>query len=664
MHKKTLDTPIQFIKGVGPKIATLFGKLGVRTVEDLIFFLPRSYEDRSNLKPIAELVQSQQEIFKAEVLDVGSANPKVQKVTLGDRSGSIQAVWFNQPFLLRSLRRGMRLIVSGRVEFNHFDGVLQLTVKNYEIDTGHNQPIVPIYSLTEGLYQKKIRTVIETVIADYLELVVDLIPTSIKKKHALPELADSIKNLHFPKTVSTISKYQRRLVFDDFFFFQLGLGLRRDTVKAEKGIEFKMETATFSRRFPLPFELTTAQKRVLDEIMNDMQQSIPMSRLIQGDVGSGKTVVAALAAQVAISNGYQVALMAPTEILANQHYSKIAKYLSDSMIKLLTGTTQKKERVSELHDADLIVGTHALIEEKISFRKLGLVIVDEQHRFGVLQRSKLSQKGKNPDLLFLTATPIPRSLALTLYGDLDRSIIDEMPPGRTPVKTYYVSDHKRKGAYDFVRAEVVKGRQVFVVCPLVAESEKLDLKAATDEANVLQNNVFPELRVGLLHGRMKGEEKDQIMQDFKNKKIDILVSTTVIEVGIDIPNATIMLIEHAERFGLSQLHQLRGRIGRGSEQSYCFLFSNAKSKDARTRLKALIDSTDGFHIAEVDLKLRGPGDFAGVRQSGLPSFRVAEIVRDELILREARKAAFELGEEEREALKNEVKRRYGKFLGY
>lgn len=673
MHEKSLDTPIQYIKGVGPKVAKLFSKLGVLTAEDLLYFLPRDYEDRTQIKAISQLVPSPLETIKAKVADVKVVRNKVLKLRLADQTGSIEAVWFNQQYLLKLFRLGMELIVSGRVEINQYEGNLQLLVRSFEIDTGDNPAIVPVYPLTEGLYPKKIRAISEKVVGEYLNLVYDILPEEIKRKYKLAGLRESLRYLHFPEDLKNTEKYRRRLVFEDFFFFQLGLGLRRNIVKKENGIAFKVETAMPG----LPFELTGAQKRVLEDIKSDMQKPMPMNRLIQGDVGSGKTIVAAIAAHIAISNGYQVALMAPTEILANQHYLKIEKYLKDYKVKLVTGTTQKKEKLSELHGADLIVGTHALIEGKISFRKLGLVIIDEQHRFGVLQRAELSQKarlpasrseparqGNNPDILFLTATPIPRSLALTLYGDLDRSVIDELPPGRTPVKTHFVSDKKRKSSYEFIRKEIQNGRQVFVVCPLVLESEKIDLKAATDEADNLQKFIFPEFKVGLLHGRMKGEEKDLIMQAFKNKKIDILVSTTVIEVGIDIPNATVMVIEHAERFGLSQLHQLRGRIGRGSEQSYCFLFSDAKTQDAKTRIKAMLDSNDGFYIAEVDLKLRGPGDFAGVRQSGLPNFRIADIVRDEAILREAREAAFlvELGQNPE--LKQEMLRRYGKFLGY
>lgn len=596
----------------------------------------------------------------------------ILKATLEDSTGSIKAVWFNQPYLERLFRAGMRLILCGKVEVDAYGGGLQLQVRDFEIDTGEPLGIVPIYPLTEGLYPKHLRKIMKQALDKFLKCVEEVVPTFIQRSFRLVDLKFAIQTLHFPSDLELIEAARYRLVFDDFFVFQLGLGLRRQEVKEEKGIAFKVEDDLL-KDFKLPFELTTAQKRVIDEIKADMQSDHPMNRLLQGDVGSGKTIVATVAALIAIQNVYQVALMAPTEILAQQHYAKIVKTLKSSKVKmkLLTGTTQKKKKVEEIEKWDLVIGTHALIEEKVKFKKLGLVVIDEQHRFGVLQRAKLKQKGINPDFLFMTATPIPRSLAFVLYGDLDRSVIDEMPPGRTPIKTYYVPESKRAGAYEFMRKELKNGRQVFVVCPLVEESEKVDLKAAMDEAERLQKDIFPEFKVGMIHGRMKGEDKDEIMNGFKKKKTHILVSTTVIEVGIDIPNATVMAIEHAERFGLSQLHQLRGRIGRGAEQSYCFLFSDARTPEAKTRLKAMLDSTDGFHIAEVDLRLRGPGEFYGIRQSGLPNFRVADIIRDEHVLKIARQAAFEflkqdskLEREENQPLREAIFARYGKFLGY
>lgn len=652
-----LDTPVQYLKGVGPKVAKLLKKLGVETVEDLIYFFPRDYEDRTQVKPIGDLQPSGFEVIRGEIIKIKNQTTRsrfsILKLVISDRTGSIQAVWFNQPYLAKLFRPGMRLILSGKVEFSDFDGINQFSVRDFEIDTGVNPKIVPHYSLTERLYPKKMRSIVQTALDSCLDEVAEWLPETVRQKHKLGDLIESIKNLHFPNKVSLVGPARRRLAWDDFFLFQLGLGLRRGQIKAGHGVSFKIDQKVIKDfKDSLPFDLTEAQEKVLTEIFSDMGSPHPMNRLLQGDVGSGKTIVAALAALVAINNGYQVAIMAPTEILAQQHYSKLSKILN-VRTKLLTGSTKKKRATSnEKRKSDLFVGTHALIQGRVNFDRLGLVIIDEQHRFGVLQRATLVKKGISPDVLVMTATPIPRSLALTVYGDLDRSVIDQMPPGRTPVKTYFVPEDRRGSTYEFMRERVKEGRQVFIVCPLVEESEKIDLRAAMDEAERLQKDIFSELKVGLMHGRLKSEEKDKIMKNFKSGQINILVSTTVIEVGIDIPNATVMVIEHAERFGLSQLHQLRGRIGRGAEQAHCFLLAEAKSKDARARIKAMLDSTDGFHVAEVDLRLRGPGDVCGTRQSGLPNFRVADIIRDEKILREARKAAFDLVAENIESARN------------
>ena len=648
MSNEKLSTPVQYVKGVGPKLAALFARLGVNTAEDLLYFIPRAYEDRRNIKPIIKIRPSDFEVVKGEVVDIDHQPTRsrfsVLKVYLSDRTATIQAVWFNQPYLQRLFRRGMKLIVSGRVELSRFDGALQLSVRDYEIDTGDNLQIVPIYHLTEGLYTKKMRSVVKTVVDNYLKYVED------KKAQK------AIHALHFPKELEAVEPARRYLAFQELYIFQLGILLRRRTFKEElKGIGFKIDEAMIQTfRSELPFQLTGAQQKVWQEIANDMQSERPMNRLVQGDVGSGKTVIAAIAALVAIRSGYQAAILAPTEILAQQHYEKLAKLMEKQAIKirLVTGTTNRKEKIKELNEEDLIIGTHALIEEGIKFRQLGLVVIDEQHRFGVEQRSALAKKGVCADILVMTATPIPRSLALTLYGDLDRSIIDEMPPGRVPIKTYFVPAAKRHDAYEFIRLKVKEGRQVFVICPLVEESSDLDLKAAKEEAKRLQDDIFPELKVGLIHGRVKSEEKERIMQEFRAGKIDILVSTTVIEVGIDIPNATVMVIEHAERFGLSQLHQLRGRIGRGGEQSFCFLIGEPKSQEAKARMKAMIDTNDGFKIAEADLRLRGPGEVFGLRQSGLPNFRVADIIRDEKILLEARQAAADFLEKDPQGARN------------
>ncbi|MDD4179115.1 MAG: ATP-dependent DNA helicase RecG [Candidatus Margulisbacteria bacterium] len=657
MSNQKLDTPVQYIKGVGPKLAQVFAKLGVITVEDLLYLVPRDFEDRRNIKPIAQVRPSEFEVVKGEIMDVDVQQTRnrfsIIKVYLNDKTATLQAVWFNQPYLSKLFRPGMKLIVSGKVEISSYDHILQLQVKDFEVDTGDNLPIVPKYPLTQGLYPKKLRAVIKTVMDDYLKYVAD------KKSRT------ALQVLHFPTDPAKTGPARDYLAFEELLTFQLGLLLQRKRYKEElKGRKFEIKEEYLEEfKKALSFTFTGAQERVMNDIYDDFRSGRPMNRLLQGDVGSGKTVVAALAAFIAVKNGCQAAILAPTEILAQQHYVKLSALFKklDCRVDLLTATTSSAKKREELKDQDVVIGTHALLEKKIKFRDLGLAIIDEQHRFGVHQRLALVKKGFSPHVIVMTATPIPRSLALTLYGDLDRSIIDELPPGRTPVKTYYVPSARRADANEFIRLKIKEGRQVFVVCPLVEESSELDLKAAKEEADRLQKYIFPELKVGLIHGRLKGDEKDKIMKDFADKKIDILVSTTVIEVGIDVPNATVMVVEHAERFGLSQLHQLRGRIGRGSEQSFCFLVGDAKTDDAKERLKAMVATNDGFKISEVDLKLRGPGDLFGARQSGLPNFRVADIIRDEKIIQEARRAAEALVEKDAEGARNRWESQGEKF---
>ena len=683
MANLTLSSPIQYVKGVGPKIAKLFSRLGVETVSDLVFFFPRDYFDRSSISPIAKVDQDQQVIIRGSITKVSHHKTRggfsILKATIMDKTGVLNAVWFNQPYLSNILKRGTKILASGKAQFNSYSGEMELNIRDWEIiEEKETLPIMPKYPLTEGLFQKKTRNIVDQALSACLSQVKDPLPERIKDKYGLADLRSSIRVLHFPPAMEMVKPAHRRLAFDDFFIFQLGLLYRRAAYNNNvKGIRFEPEGELVSKFLSdMPFKLTRSQERVFSEIANDMSDEHPMARLLQGDVGSGKTVVAMLAALIAVQSGYQAAIMVPTEILAAQHFKRISEMISrlDLRIDMLVssiGAARRKDVLERLSKGkiDIIIGTHAVIEEDVNFKNLGLVIIDEQHRFGVVQRASLGRKGQNPDILVMTATPIPRSLALTLFGDLDRSVIDELPPGRTPVQTIFVDDAKRARAYEFIRQEVSAGRQVFVVCPLIEESEVLDLKAAKLEAENLQKKVFPEFKVGLLHGRLKADEKDRIMRQFGSGEIKILVSTTVIEVGIDYPNASIMFIEHAERFGLAQLHQLRGRIGRGAAKSYCLLSGDIRSDDAKARMKAMLSSTDGFKIAEEDLKIRGPGDFWGQRQAGLPTFRIADIIIDADILGSARAAAEDVLKEDPKllkqdnlALKEELNSRYGSLL--
>ncbi|MFH1710072.1 MAG: ATP-dependent DNA helicase RecG [bacterium] len=648
------QTQVRYLKGVGPKLAEILSKIGIETVEDLIYHFPREYEDRRNPVPVAKLVPGMESLIKVKLMKISAGRTKrnfsIIKGKVKDDSGGASVIWFNQPFLTRVLKPGISLFISGKLENDPYSGEITFVPRNYDIinDLNREDLIVPRYGLTEGVTQKALRRIIKAAIQGHVNSITDPIPDIIKKKFNLPPLKESIINLHFPKEMNIIANARHRLAFDELLNFELGLFYNRKKINGTSGISFDPEGELVEKfKKMLPFSFTSAQEMVLKEILADMKNSRVMNRMVQGDVGCGKTIVALYAMVVAVSSGYQAAIMAPTEILATQHYKKISGFVNDIGIEvlLLTGSERKnrKEILSKLEGAKplIIIGTHALIEEQVKFGRLGLVVIDEQHRFGVEQRLKLRQKSKKLDLIVMTATPIPRTLALTLYGDLDRSVIDEMPPGRINIITRYVQDKERAKLYSFVNGQIAAGRQAYVVCPLIEESEKIDLKAAQEEAEALKK-IFPEYQIGLIHGRMKGEHKDKIMADFLGGKIKILVSTTVIEVGIDVPNSTIMIIEHSERFGLSQLHQLRGRIGRGMEQSYCFLTGNPGNDAAKGRIEAMLKTTDGFKIAEADLKLRGPGEFLGVRQSGLPNFRVADIINDEGTIREAREAALML----------------------
>ncbi len=642
-----LATPLQFLKGVGPGRAKLLANLGLQTVEDALYYLPVRHEDRSQLTPLRSLKPDDVTTVTGTIRAISPPprnRPRMPlSVLLSDGTGFLTCVWFGQAYLERLFQRGQRLIVHGKAQ-RYRSGPLQMTVKDYEIvedepgegaaepadEALHTGHLVPVYGLTRGLTARPMRRLMKRLVDGYVDSLEDPLPDALRAKHRLAPLSEALRAGHFPKADSDYAGARRRLVYDEFLLLQLGLAIRRQRQGRQPGLAMNPPGALARRLLgSLRFALTEAQERVWREIRQDMAEPYPMNRLIQGDVGSGKTVVAALAILTAVEAGYQAALMAPTEILAEQHLMTLTQLLGplEVEVALLTNAVKGKARERVLAAAAAnkircVVGTHALVQDNVKFHRLGLAVVDEQHRFGVHQRATLKRKGESPDVLVMTATPIPRTLALTLYGDLEVSVIDQLPPGRKPVLT--------------------RARQVYVVCPLVEESEVLDLQAATEMAERLQHEVFPDLSIGLLHGRMPFAEKDHVMREFKAGAIHILVSTTVIEVGIDVPNASVMLVEHAERFGLSQLHQLRGRVGRGPWKSYCILLSGASSEDAKRRLEAMTATNDGFKIAEADLSLRGPGDFFGTRQSGLPEFRVADLLRDAAALEAARRDAVAL----------------------
>lgn len=662
------QSSVQYIKGVGPRRAFLLGKLNIVTLEDLLYFIPFRYEDRSEIKKIAQVEAGKTETVVGEVMAVSLTETprrrmKIVDLALSDASGVLHAKWFNQQYLKDYFKKGDRIMLSGRIKANTYGGYrLEMESPMYErVDENeaslHMDRIVPVYHETKGLTSKQMRTLIRQVLERYVADIPEMLPAYLIEKYQFLPLSEAIAQVHFPGNETKVlilnegrSPAHRRLIYDELYLIQTGLALRKKGM-CEKmpGIPFHIDPSYQELlRKHLPFRLTDAQERVLAEIGLDMSSAHTMNRLIQGDVGSGKTIVALLSILIAIENGYQTALMAPTEILAVQHFLSVKGYLEalGKTVVLLTSDMKKKQKDDTIESiatgrCDLIVGTHALIQKGVIFKKLGLVVVDEQHKFGVLQRTSLLQKGIRPDLLIMTATPIPRTLALTLYGDLNISVIDASPPGRSPILTSLYYGKQRDRAYRRIEKEIQKGRQAFVVCPLVEESEKLDLKAAIEMFSHFKQDIFPDRKIGLLHGKMKREEKESIMAAFKAGKIDVLVATTVVEVGIDIPNATIMAIEHAERFGLSQLHQLRGRVGRGRAQSYCLMIAEYPiSKEGKRRLNAMMATTDGFKISEEDLAIRGPGEFFGTRQSGVPTLRIANLIRDAAILESAREDAF------------------------
>src|SRR5579863_6567640 len=684
-----LSTPVQYVKGVGPRIGEILAAKGIHTVGDLLHYLPFRYEDRLNPRGIAELRPGEMATVIGEVRNSGLFRTRkmpIFQLTIGQGRAKLRCLWFNATYLQDKFKPGAMIALYGKVEQDERSRELQIVQPQFEIlgdageggDNGAEKKaaesleigrIVPIYEstgqgrLTPRWFRRAIRTALDNLTPELPEP----IPAAVRAHLGLISPRAALWNVHWPEPGESFQDLQSfrtpahiRMIFDELFFVELGLELKKRDQKAQTGIAFRLDGRVRAAiKKILPFHPTTAQKRVLKEIAGDMEKPYPMRRLLQGDVGSGKTIVGFEAAIIAIENGYQVALMAPTEILAQQHYFSARRILENAgyRIVLLTGSLESdRKREIRRHiaqgSAQLVIGTHALLEERVEFARPGLVIVDEQHRFGVMQRLKLMKKSGDseekdgataaaePDVLVMTATPIPRTLALTLYGDLDLSVLDELPPGRTPIVTRQVSDDQSSKVWDFVRKQVAAGHQVYVVYPVIAENEESELKAAIKMYRELSGAIFKDLKVGLLHGRLDADLKDQVMRMFQKGELQILVATTVIEVGVDVPNATMMVIEHAERFGLAQLHQLRGRIGRGAAKSYCVLMTGGKvTEEGQRRLDAMVRTNDGFQIAELDLGLRGPGEFFGTRQAGMPSFRVANLIRDRELLEAAKREA-------------------------
>jgi ATP-dependent DNA helicase RecG len=680
-----LDQDITYLKGVGSTRARLLARFNIRTVKELLYHFPARYEDRRVARAVADLRPGEKEAFSCEVLFPASTQRmggrQLTRVRVGDDTGRADLQWWNQPFREKQFHPGDRLFVYGKV--SEYNGMLQIDSPEFEPigegEEGGAGRIVPVYPVTEGLYQSNLRKAVAGALERFRGELEDMLPEALRRQYGLMPLQEALQQIHFPDDGEQKEKARYRLVFEELFLLQLALAQRRNAARLEEiGVRHIVPNAQIKEFIhALPFKLTGAQKRVMNEVRLDLGSPRPMNRLLHGDVGAGKTMVAAYALWSAWKSGHQSALLAPTEILAEQHYSVLSRLLAPMGIEvgLLHGSLrarEKREMVAGIAEGrvHIVVGTHALIQEGIRFEKLGVCVVDEQHRFGVMQRAALAGKGygaTRPDVLVMTATPIPRTLALTIYGDLDVSVLDELPPGRQPIKTVKIRSNQRERAYQYVLKEIKKGRQAYVVCPLVEESEALaQLKAATALADHLRANELRDVRVGLVHGQMSAAERDEEMNLFRAGMRDVLVSTTVIEVGVDVPNATIMLVEDADRFGLSQLHQLRGRIGRGEHKSMCVLLADAKTDEARARLQVMTKTQDGFVIAEEDLQLRGPGEFYGTRQSGLPDFQLANIITDIEVIQLAREVAAELIAGDPHLLAPEhqaMKRELGRFWG-
>lgn len=667
--KHPSEVDVMYIKGVGPKVAYKLNKLGIFTAQDLMMYFPKKHIDYSSRTLIRDLKEGQTTTVFGFIKSVSSFNTRnnlsVTRVVIGDESGRFELSFFNAKgnrYLLQRMKtqfpQNAGIMVSGVVKMNNYSGQLTMDKPTYSIMTGEFKEdansnlniarIVPIYTICEDLSIKTLRKAIFNAIELYKNDIKNIVPDFIRERLGIMNKKDAVKQIHFPETMNDLEHARFSLIFEELFLIQLKLiRLRENTAKTTSAYNLQVHKDGLVQKFiaGLPFELTSGQKQAVNEILQDMNSDAPMQRLLQGDVGSGKTVVATIMLLAAVENGYQGALMAPTEILAQQHYNNLVQWLTPLglSVGLFLGSHGKKVRQKFETDLkngqmNIAVGTHALIQENVDFNNLGAIVVDEQHRFGVKQRNILKRKSQNPQMLTMTATPIPRTLALTVHGDLDLTVINELPKGRKPIKTILTGSHRQ--VWDLIKQEVESGRQAYIVYPLIDESETLSAKAATIEAEKLQQEIFPQFKIGLLHGKLKNDEKEEVMKDFKDGKYDILVSTTVVEVGVDVPNATVMVIENAERFGLSQLHQLRGRVGRSSLQSYCVLITSSRSQETRERLGIMTETNDGFVIAEKDLQLRGPGEFLGTRQSGLPDLIISDIVRDAKILEIARNEAI------------------------
>ncbi len=648
----TPETPIQYLKGIGPKRAESLKRLGYEAIGDLFYFFPRRYEDRSRFRPIRSCRIGEFVTIKGEVLSTNVRPVKRREIfemVIGDDSGTIHASWFNQGYLKKNFEAGDHIVLSGKVEFYNR---LQLNSPEYEVlisdeeETIHTGRITPIYPLTEGLWQRTTRAAMKQLIDHYPDILIrEYLQPEIRERHHLDDLKHAVKNIHFPESFGLLQNARNRLVFDEFFLFELAILSKKEKEKQVGKASLISSSSEFAADFEkhLPFKLTASQKKVIHEILLDISKPVPMRRLLQGDVGSGKTLVAIMALLRACHSGFQSAFLVPTEILAEQHFKTVSKWLTpfNIPVKLMTGGTDEVTKQDiryhlRQNKPIIIIGTHALLEEKVKFSNLALVVIDEQHKFGVKQRAHLLKGELSPHLLVMTATPIPRTLGLTLYGDLEISTINELPAGREAVKTYWITQQKEKEVFEFIIKKLNEGEQAYIVFPSIEETEKSDLLAAKKEYETLKKGMFKGFEVGLVHGKMDSREKESVMKRFHAGEIKLLVATSVIEVGIDNPQASIMVIENAERFGLSQLHQLRGRVGRGNKPSCCFLFGNPKTDEGKRRLRVLTKTNDGFKIAEEDLLLRGPGDFLGTRQSGMPQFALANLALDYDILRKAR----------------------------